>query len=262
MMRHARSRELAAPKVVFFDAGGTLLRVRPSIGEIYSEIAARRNHTLEPKKLEAAFKRHFLRVQEEFRAKRGLAFGRDEHEAMEFWIALVSAAVAEAGAVRWATSEECAADFSEYVAALYAEFEDPARWSAEPGAAEALREVRSMGLKTGVISNWDTRLKSLLEALGLGDLIDVYAASHVAGFEKPDPRLFQRAAELAGVAPQDAWHIGDSSTLDCRPAREAGFGLAILYRPRPEDIDPRDRLSPVVESLDEAVMLASLAAAS
>jgi len=59
----------------------------------------------------------------------------------------------------------------------------------------------------------------------LGRLFPVCALSYELGVCKPDPRIFQRAAELAGVAPHEIFFT-DDIPAHIAAAREAGWQAA------------------------------------
>ncbi|KAJ3287312.1 Haloacid dehalogenase-like hydrolase domain-containing protein 3 [Borealophlyctis nickersoniae] len=64
-------------------------------------------------------------------------------------------------------------------------------------------------LKLAVISNSDYRTVKVLEALDLAGYFDFILTSYDAGFEKPDPGIFDEAIRKAGVRSEDALHVGD-----------------------------------------------------
>jgi putative hydrolase of the HAD superfamily len=107
-----------------------------------------------------------------------------------------------------------------YVAAL--EFEPM------PGAAEAVSQLRRLGLRLAVVSNWDVALREHLEQLGLARDFEAVVTSAEAGAPKPDPRIFRLALDRLGVAPERALHVGDS------PADEEGAHAAgMTFAPAP-----------------------------
>ena len=60
---------------------------------------------------------------------------------------------------------------------IYGYYERPEAWSITPGAVEALRRLRAAGVRLAVVSNFDTRLRPLLDRLGLTDLFDEIVVS-------------------------------------------------------------------------------------
>jgi putative hydrolase of the HAD superfamily len=62
------------------------------------------------------------------------------------------------------------------------------------------------------------------------ELVDGIVSSADAGAAKPGPEVFERALELAGAAPEDAVHVGDSLENDVEGARSAGIRPLLLVR--------------------------------
>jgi 2-haloalkanoic acid dehalogenase type II len=99
-----------------------------------------------------------------------------------------------------------------------------------PDALEALRELRERGHATIVVSNWDCSLPDWLGSTGLLDLVAGVVTSADAGAAKPDPRVFRRALELAGVDGPEAVHVGDSLDNDVAGARAVGIRSILIQR--------------------------------
>ena len=99
-----------------------------------------------------------------------------------------------------------------------------------PDAAPALAELRRRGLKLVVASNWDYSLPRWLDRAGLWELLDGAASSAVVGEPKPSPAVFRAALELAGAAPHEALHVGDSPANDVEGARAAGVRAVLVDR--------------------------------
>ena len=104
------------------------------------------------------------------------------------------------------------------------------RFEPYPDTAPALRELRALGLRLVVASNWDSSLPEVLEQAGLAALVDGVVASAVVGADKPHPALFEAALELAGCPPDRAVHVGDSPDKDVDGARAAGLRAVLIDR--------------------------------
>jgi putative hydrolase of the HAD superfamily len=98
----------------------------------------------------------------------------------------------------------------------------------EPAAAGALIAARDAGLATGVISNSNGTIASLLDSLGFLPHLDFVLDSYVVGVEKPDPRIFRMALERAGVEARDAVYVGDLYSIDVLGARSVGMRAILL----------------------------------
>lgn len=210
---------------VTFDVGGTLIEPWPSVGHVYAEVAAAHGFPgLEP----AALTRRFhgaWRTKGEF----------DYSPAA--WQRLVDATFD--GLV----SRPPSASFFD---ALYRRFEKPGAWRVFEEVIPALGSLRQRGIKLGVISNWDDRLRPLLNGLDLGRWFDVIVLSAEAGTTKPAARIFHQAALALGVEPACILHVGDSPQEDVEGGRAAGFQAVRLDRAAPAALPGRlNRLTEV-----------------
>ena len=127
-------------EAVTFDVGGTLLEVWPSVGHVYAEVAARNG----VERLSAtALNRLF--------AAAWRAATRFRHSRLG-WARLVDATF------RGLTDQPPSRSF---FAELYARFASPDVWRIFPDVLPTLDALAARGLKLGVISNWDERLRPL-----------------------------------------------------------------------------------------------------
>jgi HAD superfamily hydrolase (TIGR01509 family) len=117
-----------------------------------------------------------------------------------------------------------------------------------PDARPLLLRARHAGVRVIVVSNWDVSLTEVLARTGLEPLIDGVVVSAVVGAAKPSPVIFGRALELAGAAPQDCVHVGDSLAEDVSGARAAGIEAVLLDR---DGLAPAADGARVIASLDE-----------
>jgi putative hydrolase of the HAD superfamily len=99
-----------------------------------------------------------------------------------------------------------------------------------PDVLPALGELRERGLKLVIVSNWDTSLPGWLEPTGIMELVDGVVTSAEVGAPKPNPRVFERALALAGVAAGEAIHVGDKVDNDVEGAAAAGVRAILVQR--------------------------------
>jgi HAD superfamily hydrolase (TIGR01549 family) len=99
-----------------------------------------------------------------------------------------------------------------------------------PDAIPCLEELRSAGLRVGIVGNQSATLERWARAAELP--ADLISSSASLGVRKPDPRFFAAIVELAGYAPGDVAYVGDRVDNDVLPAREAGL-VAIHVRRGP-----------------------------
>lgn len=90
---------------------------------------------------------------------------------------------------------------------------------------EGLAGLRAVGWTIGIVTNGRADIQhAKLTATGLAELVDGIAASGDIGVRKPDPRLFELAAERCRAALPTGTMIGDD------PARDIGGGHAAGMR--------------------------------
>jgi putative hydrolase of the HAD superfamily len=116
------------------------------------------------------------------------------------------------------------------VPALTCALMDALRFRAFDDARGALIAARAANLTIVVASNWDASLPHVLASVGLLELLDGVACSAVAGARKPSREVFTAALALAGAAPREAVHVGDSLEADVAGARAAGIAAILLRR--------------------------------
>jgi len=95
------------------------------------------------------------------------------------------------------------------------------------GASEALRWCKANDLRVVLVTNtlWrgDDEVREDWRRFGLGDLIDGVVSSYSVGWRKPHRAMFDRALELAGARPGEAFMVGDRMRADIWGARQVGM---------------------------------------
>ena len=103
-------------------------------------------------------------------------------------------------------------------------------WRLFPETVEVLKTLKDQGFELGIISNFDSRLFSVLRGLGIADLFDTVTISSLAHAAKPSARIFEQALEKHAVDPEDALHVGDSERDDVKGAVAVGLTGVLLAR--------------------------------
>lgn len=228
---------LKGVRAVFFDAGGTLLYPHPSVGEVYSRVAAEHGVVACQKQLNETFR-------EVWNQKDGLAMAAltDEKSEKNWWREIVKETFKPFKAFR---------DFEFFFNDLYDQFASPKTWKLFDETQTVLDYFKSRGYIVGMISNWDHRLLSLCDAFDLKKYFDFMLISAIYGKAKPHPDIFAEAVRLAGVHPSECLHVGDSLEDDVQGAMSAGV--------RPVWIDRQSRFSKqqhqiqVIQNLSELI---------
>ncbi len=202
---------------VFFDAGETLLSPNPSWSELSTDILVARGHDVDVLRLREAWRQageRFVQAADE-----GRTFSTSRDESKTFWMSLYTDLIGRLG-----ITDDGAP------AVLYETFSDPANYHLFDDSLPTIEELGRRGLRLGVISNFESWLRSLLDHLGITDRFDVIAISGDLGWEKPDPRIFKWAMEEAGVSAAASVHVGDSPHFDAGPAHDLGMTGVLLDR--------------------------------
>ena len=97
-----------------------------------------------------------------------------------------------------------------------------------PQARGVLDRLQRRNLVVGMISNSDGSIERMITEQGLAPYFRFVLDSQVVGVEKPDPRIFQMALELAGVGPAEAVYVGDLYSIDVVGSRAAGLDAILL----------------------------------
>ncbi len=216
---------LADFEVICFDAGGTLLAPYPSVGEIYSRVAAQHGCCAEPEAIEKKFHEIWHRVD----AISHLVSHSNEKIEKDWWRHLVREVF---------SSFESLRDFDAFFEELYELFARPECWRLFPESVEVLKALKSRGKKLCIISNWDSRLLRICEGMGIQEYFDFILISAVFGASKPSRKIFDEALRLSGVEPEKAVHIGDSFEDDIKGAGKAGIKAILIDRKRRSKAQP------------------------
>jgi putative hydrolase of the HAD superfamily len=222
-------------RAVFFDAGHTLIYAHPGLGDIYEETTARFGVKVPAERFAGVFIPVFKEATREYS---GTTTHSDEQD-LAMWRTITRRIYDRLPALGGVV-------FDAWFEALYQRFGDPAVWRFYPDVEPVLRRLRERGIKIGVISNWDTRLRRISDGLGLTAQVDFLIISAEAGVRKPSAGIFRMALERAGVRAEEAVHVGDLPEEDGEGARRAGL--------RPVLIDRKERVTPVVHPPDFPVV--------
>lgn len=203
-------------EVVFFDAVGTLIQLKQPVGSTYAEVAKRHGVDVLPEKLEAAFRSVWSRFPAPVHE------GAAPDDDREWWQGLVNRVFQEAGIK---SGVGCAL-FND----LYGHFAKPDTWEVFPDVYPSLVRLAA-SCRLFVLSNFDRRLRRILEGHGLSPWFEGIIISSEVGVSKPDPRIFQSALDTARVEATRCLHVGDELRADGDGARGAGLHFFHVRRP-------------------------------
>ena len=223
---------LSSFKAVFFDVGGTLIRVHPSVGDVYAKHARAFGFSGTADELNKEFRSQWKKMGgiESLGNKSGAKVEE------KFWKDLVFEVFQPFGGLE---------HFDKYFKLIFEVFRDGSNWKIYEDVIESqiFRKLKERKIILGIISNWDSRLTSTLVSLKLAEHFNFILPSAVVGSAKPDKKIFAEAVRLSGIEPHEACHIGNEIKTDFDGARNAGIHAILLDRDNQfdESIQPRVR---------------------
>lgn len=199
-------------RAVFFDAGNTLLEIN------YAVIAERlraEGHAVPPDTVRAAEYRARVRLDPHL----GPSASTESRDVFRLYTGYLLEGL---GIARDGAADRLCEALREYNPPV-------GLWNLPaPEARSVLEGLAARGLRLAVVSNSNGSVEAILREVGLLGYLDAVVDSAVVGVEKPDPRIFQYAAEALGVEPDHAVHIGDLYSVDVLGARAAGCHAVLL----------------------------------
>jgi putative hydrolase of the HAD superfamily len=207
------------PTTIFFDAAGTLIHLPKSVGYHYSFVAERIGLRLEADALDRAFADCWKRMP-----RRAAIDGPRPDDDKAWWRGLVD------GVLDQVSPDLSELDRDAYFEAVYGHFAEAGVWEAYPEVNDVLAALQGR-FELAVVSNFDSRLRMILEHLGLTKYFSHVFLSSELGADKPDPEIYRHALRLTGRQPDETLHVGDDPERDWKGATGAGLSCFRLQRP-------------------------------
>ncbi len=227
-------------RAIFFDLDGTLRHNRPPSEQVFFDQAVRLG--LEDS---ADGRRQALRWAHEYWANSELLqedqarFGDDR---ARFW-----QNYAHRHLQAYGCSEAEAAALAPGVYLYMADEYEPEDWIPAE-VPQTLARLQRAGFTLGVVSNRDDPFGTYLESVGLRRYVHFTLAAGEAKSWKPDPGIFAHALNMAGVAAEETFYIGDNYYADVIGAQRAGIHPVLLD---PDNVFSPDIDCDVIRSLPE-----------
>lgn len=207
-------------KAISFDAVGTLIYLTKTVGDHYAQVGAEIGVKLEAAKLEAAFRSAWKQMP-----PRPAIDGPRTDDDKEWWRQLVELLLREAAPSLGQL------DGDNFFEIAYEHFAETGVWALYPDVLAVLEKLQPR-FQLAIISNFDGRLRFVLEHLGVRKYFEHIFLSSELGADKPDPEIFRRALVLTRLEPGEMLHVGDDPERDWRAASEAGLRTYKLERPK------------------------------
>jgi putative hydrolase of the HAD superfamily len=206
------------PEVIFFDVGDTLIRAHPSWAGVYREGLAEMGIEATEKDLERA-----LLEETQIGAWWNIE-DRFEPTEENSWERIKNFDLAVLARMGLTDLDESA------IRSIENAFARRSAWYVYPDVSASLDVLKDAGIRMGVISNFVWGGPELIHALELARHFDALTVSARVGFQKPHRGIFEHALAALKVAPERAWHIGDSYKADVEGARRMGITPVLIDR--------------------------------
>ena len=200
-------------KAIFFDAAGTLIHLSKSVGHHYALVGKRVGFAFEAAALDQAFTACWKQM-----AARPAIEGPRTDDDKGWWRELVDRVLDQ---VAPRTSE---LDRDAFFEGAYSHFAEAGVWELYPDVMDVL-EILHPRFDLSVVSNFDGRLRMILEHLGVSRFFSRICLSSELGADKPDPEIYRRALRLSRTRPNAALHAGDDPERDWEGATKAGLAV-------------------------------------
>lgn len=207
-------------RAIVFDAAGTLFHLTRTVGDHYAYVGSEVGLNLDAQQLERAFHAAWQQMP-----RRPAIDSSRENDDQDWWRELVGRVFDR---VAPSLSE---VDRDNFFAIAYEHFAEAGVWKLYPDVLDALRQLRER-FQLAVISNFDGRLRLILQHLGISRYFSHIFVSSELGADKPDPEIFRRAITIMHLRPDEVVHVGDDPENDWKAAAAVGLLVFRLDRPK------------------------------
>jgi len=205
-------------EAISFDAVGTLFYLTKTVGDHYAYVGREVGLDLDAQKLERAFHAAWKKMPQ-----RAATDGSRQNDDKGWWRELVDLVLDQ---VAPSLSEFDRDNFFEIA---YEHFAEADVWKLYPEVPGVLEQLQPR-FKLAVISNFDGRLRLILEHLGVSKFFRHVFVSSELGADKPDPEIYRRALKFIDLKPNEVLHVGDDPERDWEGASTAGLLIFRLDR--------------------------------
>jgi putative hydrolase of the HAD superfamily len=207
-------------RAILFDAAGTLFYLTKTVGDHYADVGREVGLELDAQQLDRAF--HVAWKQ----MPRRPAIERPrENDDKGWWRELVGRVFDQ---VAPSLGE---LDRDNFFEIAYEHFAEAGVWKLYPEVLDVLEQLRER-FQLAVISNFDGRLRLILQNLGISKYFARILISSELGADKPDPEIFRRALKVMHLNATEVLHVGDDPERDWKAAKEVGLSVFQLDRPK------------------------------
>jgi len=186
-----------------FDATGTLIETAEPVGEVYHRIACEHGIDLPAWRLQDAFARVLHHAPE--RGLEGADPDSRQQAEFEWWAERIRQTF------QATDSTALFADFRAFATELFEAYRAADAWQTRPGVRETLAELQRREWPMAVVSNFDHRLRDILQSMDLSHFFRIIVLPSDLGLAKPAQALFRRAGEALEAPLEALGYIGDDA---------------------------------------------------
>lgn len=211
--------KLRPPRIILFDAVGTLIFPQPNAGLVYHQFGTQFGSSKTPQEISILFAKAFHRV---FLSEQQGQLPTNEELEQQRWREVVALVF-----------DELDVDQGLFQT-LWNHFADPRHWSLFPDVAATWHELSARGYALGIASNFDRRLVEICRHLAPLDNCRHLFISTQLGFSKPDLRYFRNVESRLSLQPADILLVGDSWQNDVESSQRCGWQACWINRQNDE----------------------------
>ena len=221
-------------QAVLLDAAGTLIELAEPVGETYARRARDFEVDVPASRIEEAFARVLASAAPNVHP--GESLERAAQLERSWWYERVRETFCAADQMARFS------DFEGFFETLWHDYGRASAWRLAAGTEQALGALEERGVRLAIVSNFDQRLRPLLEELGIHARFEAITLPSDAGAAKPDPAIFTVCLKRLGLAAHRAIYVGDGAERDLGASRHSG--------PRPVEVASLATLAELPVRLD------------
>ena len=207
-------------RAILFDAAGTLFYLTKTVGDHYAYVGREVGLELDAQKLESAFHAAWQQMP-----RRPAIDGPRQDDDKGWWRDLVG------GVFDQVAPSVNELDRDNFFEVAYEHFAEAGVWELYPEVPGVLEKLQPR-FQLAVVSNFDGRLRLILQNLGISKYFAHVFISSELGADKPDPEIFRRALMVIHLDGNEVLHVGDDPERDWEAASAAGLSIFRLDRPK------------------------------
>lgn len=225
-------------RAIYFDAVGTLIHPSPGAAEVYAEVGRRWGGRYSVEDIRQRFP---AALQRQDAIDLAHDWATSEIREWRRWRDIVAEVLDDVPRLNVCFAE------------LYVHFARPHAWTLAQDAEPLFEHLRQRGLTLGLASNYDQRLRSVVEGLPPWARLANVTISSEVGWRKPSAKFFEAVCRQAKLPPEQILYVGDDRVNDYDAARAAGLH-ALLVEPQSSSASGTIlRLSELLELLSNPV---------